>query len=360
MDAFLHSPGVPSALFLAVALALLFLVPLCWMLCSGRGSGVGNTSTCGQSSFSLYVRAGRVRNLICSPCDRVRQRYPLANTCQVPFLASLSDVYTFVFAYKTDGLFLEVGAYDGESFSNTSGLADIGWSGHYFEPVPQYADAARERHAGNAPRVQVHTLAVSDKDGDTIMVSAAGPFSSAVDDEISTVNASALSSTLSALGWSHSADAPRIPATTVSLNSFCKKHAIAPKQVDVMVRTAAIAARRRARTQSSRLQRCARLEHSRRHDVPNPPPPPPVSSQVIDVEGHELDVLRGFDLARWAPKLVIIEVQELQRRYRENKRVQEHAAEIFSLFALAGYSILYKDIVNTIFIHKDVQCLGGA
>jgi hypothetical protein len=81
---------------------------------------------------------------------------------------------------------------------------------------------------------------------------------------------------------------------------------------------------------------------------------------VIDVEGHELDVLRGFDLARWAPKLVIIEIQELQRRYRDNKRVQQHAAEMFSLFALAGYSILYKDIVNTIFIHKDVQCLGGA
>jgi FkbM family methyltransferase len=236
MEVLLNSPGVPASLFLAVGLALLFLVPMCFMLCSGRGSGVGNTSTFGQSGFSLYVRAGRIRNLLCSPCDRVRQRYPLANTCQVPFLSSLSDVYTFVFGYKTDGLFLEVGAYDGESFSNTSGLADIGWAGHYFEPVPEYADAARERHAGNAPRVQVHTVAVSEKDGDTIMVSAAGPFSSAVEDEISTVNASTLSATLSALGWSHKVDSPRVPATTVSLNSFCTKNAIAPKQVDVMVR----------------------------------------------------------------------------------------------------------------------------
>lgn len=271
MDAFLNSPGVLSALLLAAALAALFLVPLFWMLCSGRGSGVGNASTCGQSGFSLYVRAGRVRNLICSPCDRVRQRYPLANTCQVPFLASLSDVYTFVFAYKTDGLFLEVGAYDGESFSNTSGLADIGWSGHYFEPVPAYADAARERHAGNAPRVHVHTLAVSDKDGDTIMVSAAGPFSSAVDDEISTVNASALSATLSALGWSHSADAPRIPATTVSLNTFCKKNAIAPKQVDVMVRRAARAPALRTGTRAPRACACPRASRPRVHTPPHPP-----------------------------------------------------------------------------------------
>lgn len=27
----------------------------------------------------------------------------------------------------------------------------------------------------------------------------------------------------------------------------------------------------------------------------------------IDVEGHELDVLDGFDLARWRPRLILIE-----------------------------------------------------
>jgi Methyltransferase FkbM domain len=27
----------------------------------------------------------------------------------------------------------------------------------------------------------------------------------------------------------------------------------------------------------------------------------------IDVEGHELDVLRGFDLARWRPRLILLE-----------------------------------------------------
>jgi hypothetical protein len=81
---------------------------------------------------------------------------------------------------------------------------------------------------------------------------------------------------------------------------------------------------------------------------------------VIDVEGHELDVLRGYDLGRWAPKLVIIEVQELQARYRDNKRVQDHAAQIYALFARAGYAILCKDVVNTIFIHRDVRCHGGS
>lgn len=87
------------------------------------------------------------------------------------------------------------------------------------------------------------------------------------------------------------------------------------------------------------------------------PLPPP---QVLDVEGFELPILRSFDLAKWAPKVVIIEIQELQARYRLNKRVQDDAAAIFLKFASAGYSILYKDVVNTIFIHKDTHCKGGA
>ena len=70
-------------------------------------------------------------------------------------------------------------------------------------------------------------------------------------------------------------------------------------------------------------------------------------------------MLRGFDLARHAPKLVIIEVQELQARYRDNARAQSDAADIFALFARAGYAILYKDVINTIFVHKDVRCVGG-
>lgn len=35
--------------------------------------------------------------------------------------------------------------------------------------------------------------------------------------------------------------------------------------------------------------------------------PVPIDFVSIDVEGHEVDVLRGFDLARWQPRLAIIE-----------------------------------------------------
>jgi FkbM family methyltransferase len=35
--------------------------------------------------------------------------------------------------------------------------------------------------------------------------------------------------------------------------------------------------------------------------------PSPIDFLSIDVEGHELDVLHGFDLARWRPRLILLE-----------------------------------------------------
>ncbi|MGB6511295.1 MAG: FkbM family methyltransferase, partial [Xanthobacteraceae bacterium] len=35
--------------------------------------------------------------------------------------------------------------------------------------------------------------------------------------------------------------------------------------------------------------------------------PAPIDFVSIDVEGHEVEVLSGFDLARWRPRLVLVE-----------------------------------------------------
>ena len=80
---------------------------------------------------------------------------------------------------------------------------------------------------------------------------------------------------------------------------------------------------------------------------------------VVDVEGLELPILRGFSLAKYRPKLCVIEIQELNKRFRANARAQADAAALFAMFAAAGYSILYKDMINTVFIHKSVECVGG-
>ena len=296
--------GVPAASVLASVLCILLIGPLLVALCTGGGAGMGNRLSFSQWVFSMYVRLGRLRNLACGACDRSCKRYPLANTCQVPFFASLSDVFTFVFGYKAEGLFLEIGAYDGESFSNTSGLADMGWRGHYIEPIPAYADAARVRHAGNAGRVLVHTTCVGETDGETVEISAAGPFSSAVADEIKSVTASKLNDALAVLGWAHRAEAERIKAVTVSLNTFCRKQTFAPGEIDVMVRA-------RVRSAKAWSEKCEReaAPSALNPLPPNFPTPRSSMSKALNslsfahltsINGHRSSSLSKFKICKHA------------------------------------------------------------
>lgn len=308
----LSQPSAPSGLLIATVAIVIFSLALCG---GTMAASPGNSTTFLQRILRLVICAGRTRNLLCSPCDRCRKRYPVANTCQIPFFKSLSDIYNFVFGYTTTGLFVEIGAYDGETFSNTSCLADIGWQGHYVEPIPQYANVCRQRHAGN-PNVTVHTLCVGERDDELVELSSAGPFSSSVEDEIaasSEQNAAQLNTMLSAIGWSHGAKSERVQCRTQSLNSFFSRMSFLPRQVDVL---------------------------------------------VIDTEGCEWPILRGFDMSRWRPKLVIIEMQEKLKRYQGNLRVASDSTAIETYLREAGYSILYRDVVNTVFMHREVRPHG--
>lgn len=165
--------------------------------------------------------------------------------------------------------------------------------------------------------MSVHTVCAGQRDGESVELSAAGPFSSAVEDEIASVANSKLASVLSAFGWNPGASAvpPKVKTTTLSLNTFFAREKIAPGAVDVM---------------------------------------------VVDVDGFEWPIFQGFDLGKWRPKTVIVELQEKQARYADNKRAQDDAVAIERYFIAAEYSILYRDAINTVFIDKRVKCLGGA
>jgi hypothetical protein len=117
--------------------------------------------------------------------------YPkFENDCQIP---NLNRMYTELFGYIENGTFVEIGASgklpdlclpkslqlisrstsDGRRWSNTFPLANIGWTGHYVEPVPQYAHVCAANHAGN-PKVKTHILAVGASSGQaTVYVGAA-------------------------------------------------------------------------------------------------------------------------------------------------------------------------------------------
>ena len=82
----------------------------------------------------------------------------LSPSCQVPLLLHYYEKYL-----PQVGTFVEIGAFDGESFSNTSCLADAGWNGSYIEPIPDYAKRCETRHINNA--VRVYNLAIGDTEG---------------------------------------------------------------------------------------------------------------------------------------------------------------------------------------------------
>lgn len=78
----------------------------------------------------------------------------------------------------------------------------------------------------------------------------------------------------------------------------------------------------------------------------------------IDVEGHELDVLQGFDLIKYRPSVISIEYLDLQMKNLELKN-----NDIYRIFETKFYKLLIdKDyhFVNwlhgdLIFVHKDFR-----
>ena len=65
---------------------------------------------------------------------------------------------------KSVGHFLDIGAYDGKTFSNTLRLAELGWSGVCVEPSPTVFPALLKLHAPN-PNIALVNCAVASTTG---------------------------------------------------------------------------------------------------------------------------------------------------------------------------------------------------
>lgn len=198
-----------------------------------------------------------------------RSYYEPSETCTIPVLDA---IYRHVFDCRSDGVFVEVGAFDGEEYSNTSCLADLGWRGLYIEPVPFHAELCRARHARN-PAVTVEAVAIGQSNG-TMELAIAGSLTRPVGD-----------------GGIVQGDIIAVPRRRLD---------------DVLV--------------------------ERGMD-------PGFDLVVVDVEGHEADVFEGFSLDRWRPRMMIVETTD-------------HPASLAlaAQIGRAGYSALYRDFVNTVFV----------
>ncbi len=151
---------------------------------------------------------------------------------------------------QTEGFFIEVGAFDGYSFSVTYALEAIGWSGLLVEAIPERAAECRKRRPGS--RVE-HAAISRPGAGSTATFHVAA-------DELGGMR-SFLHTTAVNISSMDEAGVQRRPVTVplTTMNDLLKSHS------------------------------------------------GPIDAAVIDVEGGEVALLEGFDLKKYRPRLMLIE-----------------------------------------------------
>jgi hypothetical protein len=82
------------------------------------------------------------RGLNISPINKLLLKQISEIISGVEFIGQeLQDMYAYLyFKGKKDGFFIDIGAYDGITISNTYALEKIGWKGICVEPVPEIYD----------------------------------------------------------------------------------------------------------------------------------------------------------------------------------------------------------------------------
>lgn len=185
------------------------------------------------------------------------------------------------FRGRRDGFFVEVGAYDGVVLSNTFFLESIGWRGLLVEPNPEKAARCRE----NRPLAKVFECA------------AVAPGAGA-EVTFDVVEGGEVYST-SSMSAEHG-------ARLAGYGLQSRKILVAARTLDAILEDARL---------------------------------PRVDYVSIDVEGGELEVLRGLDLDRWHPDVVMIEVNERTRR-----------PEIRDVFTSSGYVYLRSIGINDVYV----------
>jgi FkbM family methyltransferase len=221
--------------------------------------------------------------------------YKPTPTCQISELATLYSLYL---GERSDGLFVEVGAFDGISFSNSSCLAEVGWSGILIEPIPSFADECRTRYRGN-DRIQIVEAAVG-AENSTVEISLGGPFTS-TNDEVMTRYRS--------LKWSKAAvhGSTRLSVRQCTLDEILDAANLTGKSVDVL---------------------------------------------IVDVEGAEVAVFKGFSMDRWRPKMIIAELSHTHPDFHD---IAWNDALLQQNIVHAGYVVVYKDYINTVFVRADIH-----
>ena len=188
------------------------------------------------------------------------------------------------FKGRQAGFFVEVGAFDGVSLSNTYHFEQIGWTGILIEPDPDNAAQCR----AHRPRSRTFECAVvaPEATGEVAFFKVSG-------------------------------------GTVYSTTSFTAAHRKRLLAGGYQWREVRVP----ARTLDSILQEAAA---------------PRLDFVTIDVEGGELQVLRGFDIRRWKPRAVVVESNAKRRDpavrdyFVRNAYAYHHSIDVNDFYLPAG------------------------
>lgn len=213
--------------------------------------------------------------------------YPDSVSCQIE---NLAELYARYIGEKSDGAFVECGGHDGVAWSNTYGLARVGWRGLFIEANPVYADQCKANYS-DCPNIETVCVAVGAKAGAASLF-LSGSTSTILPEMVAAYNG---------YGELQGGSLDRhIPVQVVTLDTLL-----------------------------------AERDWPARYDV-----------LVVDVEGAELDVLEGYTLPRWRPTLAIVETHALL----DYAPLAERAGPINAYFARHGYALVQADTVNSVYV----------
>lgn len=243
-------------------------------------------------AFDMRLKLAQWVTPIKARSDGISSFYPQQSSCQIP---NLWFLYSLFLGEKENGVFVEIGAFDGVTVSNTWGLAVRNWSGLMVEPVPSHAEKCRTNHALHK-NIRVVETAVGSKDMDEISIHVSGL--------LTTANGE-LFSEYKTVSWASdllSQDIITVPNT--DLDSLLSRYSITPG-FDLL---------------------------------------------VVDVEGLERVVFDNFDLAHWSPKMLIVELADTHPDLSATRSID---AQLGLEITSSNYRVVYKDSINTVFVRNE-------
>jgi len=166
-------------------------------------------------------------------------------------IAGYGQIIEGVFGCDFNGVFLEIGAYDGFEFSNSWGLLDRNWSGFLVEPVREYFELAKT-HTARFRSAHVYNLALSNFSGSSTFYKF-GPYSALEKESIQAIR---------------------------EANWFNEKWQLSEEQVEVMEATAFVEGIIGGK----------------------------IDLLLIDVEGHEFPILENLFQNDIRPNMLVVEI----------------------------------------------------